>query len=575
MIFHVQFTGFESKTLNIMDAANTHYRVRQCSRCPKDTEYYCVSCRADLCSSCKEGHVEDIHVKDHDVVIFSQKFNCMSQKCCTRHPRKCCIMYCENCKLPICNHCKEHKQHRTVNIRKTFEKQRKQHRTQINIIRYETLFYTRVLLRQTKNDVNLYHKKIIYNESEMFSKARRLKSKIDGALRYVMSKSGSLLKNKLQKQKMELIDYVRNVENYECIYEMSPDTPLQFLNLLKQMDMSKIKISLHLPEHTEFSFVELINAKNVLESLSKIQIIQKGKRCLENDQLLKLMPGPELQKSFRVKDVDCCLHFSHVVPDKVWVSGDGRNIILTNTTGESIHCQNDLGNFTHSSGLHTVNSEDELFYIDRNNNIKKLSNDMKTLETFFERPDLTWLTKCMHCSKFTGDLLIGVYNNDLKKGKIVRFNQYGELTQTIAHNNEGKYFYSDPTYIVENSNRDVVVCDMGRKCIVVTGEQGSHRFSYRGKDLEPRGICTDALSHILVCDHFIHAVQMLNKDGQFLKYLLTKTNGVMRPWSLSYDFIRNQLWVGSKENKISIYKYISEKEPLSGKSVIIFLLSTK
>lgn len=96
----------------------------------------------------------------------------------------------------------------------------------------------------TKNDVTICHKKIIYNESEMFSKARRLKSKIDGALRYVMFKSGSLLNNRLKKQKMELIDYVRNVENNECIHEMSPemspDTPIQFLNLLKQMDMSKI-----------------------------------------------------------------------------------------------------------------------------------------------------------------------------------------------------------------------------------------------------------------------------------------------------------------------------------------------
>lgn len=127
----------------------------------------------------------------------------------------------------------------------------------------------------------------------------------------------------------------------------------------------------------------------------------------------------------------------------------------------------------------------------------------------------------MHCSKFTGDLPIGVYNNDSRKGKIVRFNRYRELIQTIAHDEGNYFFYSDPTYI-ENSNRDLVVCDMGRKCIVVTEKQGSHRFSYRGKNLEPRAICTDTLSHILVCDHFIYAVQMLNKDGQFLKYLRQK-----------------------------------------------------
>lgn len=73
----------------------------------------------------------------------------------------------------------------------------------------------------------------MYKELEMFLKVRRMKNKIDDVLWYVILKSRSLCISRFQKQKMELIDYVRNVENFECIYEMFFDILLQFLNLLK------------------------------------------------------------------------------------------------------------------------------------------------------------------------------------------------------------------------------------------------------------------------------------------------------------------------------------------------------
>lgn len=79
-----------------------------------------------------------------------------------------------------------------------------------------------------------------------------------------------------------------------------------------------------------------------------------------NECLLKLMSSPELQQSFTVKDVKSCYHISFLKSDLVWVS-ERFKLILTNTTGDTVSKREDISGDTFS-GLHTVNSEGELFF---------------------------------------------------------------------------------------------------------------------------------------------------------------------------------------------------------------------
>lgn len=101
--------------------------------------------------------------------------------------------------------------------------------------------------------------------------------------------------------------------------------------------------------------------------------------------LLQLMSSPELQQSFTVKDVKSCYHISYFKLDLVWVS-ESCNLVLTNTTDSTEHHLTDVPVNT-VSGSHTVNSEGELFFIDRDYNIKKLSSDMNTITIFAKQTD--------------------------------------------------------------------------------------------------------------------------------------------------------------------------------------------
>nr|XP_034322693.1 uncharacterized protein LOC105323757 [Crassostrea gigas] len=304
---------------------------------------------------------------------------------------------------------------------------------------------------------------------------------------------------------------------------------------------------------------------DVMESLSEIPTTGTEKPQQGNQCLLKLMSPPELLPSLTLTGVGGCYHISCVTSDRVWVSDEEYNLMLTNTTGVPLHRVEDSCRYLY--GLHTVNSESELIYIDEDYNIKKLSKDMKKTTTFIERTDSTWGPRCVYWSPSTGDLLVGMYNYDTKTAKVTRYNQSGQLTQTIQNHNTGLGLYREPYYITENNNGDVVVSD-SLSAVVVTERGGRHRFSYTGhpsgSGLYPRGICTDPLSHILVCDATTNTVQMIDSDGQFLSHLLIRPSGIFTPRSLSYDVNTHRLWVGSEDNNtVVIYRYITRQDALT------------
>eukprot|EP00105_Crassostrea_gigas_P006072 XP_011419872.2 PREDICTED: uncharacterized protein LOC105322715 [Crassostrea gigas] len=551
-----------------MDTAGSIYRVNQCSKCPGDTEYYCLSCPCDLCPQCKENHVKDLKTIDHDVVSHGDKINYIpTQEICVRHPSHVYTKYCEPCELPVCSYCRKHRTHRKLDVKTALKTKKQQHRGTIHTIRSDALFYRPVLITEIKADVKTCGIKFSLYQSEILTKAPRLKNLINKVRKDFMKNvfCDFDFKHRCLKQMIEMSRHIVSLQEYEFRY-VQPEftfTALQFLSFIKTA-LSQIHLTLHT---SQLSMTESLNKEDVMESLCAIQITERGNRRVGPQCLLKLTSGAEFNQSLTVTGVGLCYHMSCVTSDLVWVS-DYNNLMLTDTTGVPLHRVED----SHSGyiGSHTVNSESELIYIDRNYNLKKLSKDMKTTTTFIERTDSTWRPQCVYWSPSTGDLLVGMYREKPDTGKVTRYNQSGQLIQTIQNDNTGRGLYNGPCYITENNNGDVVVSDYhyGSDAVVVIERGGRHRFSYTGHQsgsgLRPYGICTDALSHILVCDDTTNTVQMLDRDGQFLSHLLIRPSGIFKPYSLSYDINTHRLWVGSQErNTVVIYRYITRQDALT------------
>ncbi|XP_052693135.1 uncharacterized protein LOC128171383 isoform X2 [Crassostrea angulata] len=566
-----------------MDTASSSYRVHQCSKCPGDTGYFCVSCPCDLCPQCKENHVKDLKTIDHDVVSHRDKINYIpTQEICVKHPSHVYTKYCEPCQVPVCDSWFGHKshklpvrvclfgqkKHKIQDIQKAYKRKRQQHRRIIHTFRSEALFYRPVLLTGIKADVKTCHTEFSFLQSKMLTKAQRLKDLIDDVIYDLLNNvfCDFDFKHRCKKQKIEMSRHIVRLRRYEHRYVQPAFifSALQFLSFTKTA-LPQIHLTLHT---SHLSMTESLNKEDVMESLSAIQITERGNRRVGNQCLLKLTSGAEFHQSLTVTGVGCCDHISCVTSDRVWVSDRENNLILTDTTG--VPLQRVEVSWS-GRGLHTVNSESELIYIDINDNINKLSKDMKRTTTFIERTGSTWRPQCVYLSPFTGDLLVVMYQYRTKTGKVTRYNQSGQLTQTIQYNNTGRGQYRSPCYITENNNGDVVVSDyidFVSGAVVVTERGGRHLFSYTGHPsgsrLYPHGICTDALSHILVCDVGTNTVQMLNKDGQFLSHLLTKSPVMRGPRSLSYDVNTHRLCVGSwNNNKVCVYRYITRQDALT------------
>lgn len=102
--FIISFFQTLTSFRHIMNATTTKYKVHKCSNCPGDTEFFCKSCRCDLCSQCKVDHVEDLKTIGHHFVVHQEKFNdILKQETCVIHPSNVYKNYCEPCKLPICH----------------------------------------------------------------------------------------------------------------------------------------------------------------------------------------------------------------------------------------------------------------------------------------------------------------------------------------------------------------------------------------------------------------------------------------------------------------------------------------
>ena len=81
-------------------------------------------------------------------------------------------------------------------------------------------------------------------------------------------------------------------------------------------------------------------------------------------------------------------------------------------------------------------------------------------------------------------------------------------------------------YISDWVNEQVVCMDMAGTPIY-TYRPGKHGGGFRGLLVTTGG-------HLLVCDSTSHKLHLVDTDGKFLQYVLTKTDGLKSPLTVSY-----------------------------------------
>ena len=445
------------------------------------------------------------------------------------------------------------------------EIQRRQYSDIIYRIRGETIYHRSVLLERLREDRKTGHKAVtVQGQSKAEMRGQGLKDLIDEVLAGDLEDRYIIQKTRMTRHMTKLLRYYHK---FMQLNETMENRPIKFLRIMTQ------KHSLRKDD-----MKTIINM--LVNLMKRIRLVPSGiPRRAGVEDLLPLLSSPVVKKSLSVTGVKYCYHISCVTPERVWVS-DINNLILKDTaTGKQLHSVKD--SLDSGTGKHTVNCEGELIYIGKERNIIKLCNDMKTTTTLIKYIDKSLKPRCVYSSPSSGDLLVGMYRRDKHRGKVMRYYKPGKYKHTIPQGymfNTNPYLYLSPLFITENNNGDVLVSDFYRG-VVVTSGKGVHRFSYTGPPsgprLYPRGICTDVMSRILVSDWNTFTVQMLDRDGQFLSYVLTRQTPGMyyTPYDLSYDVTTHAVWVGSANNNtMSVCRHIDRHLHLTGKSHYILLI---
>lgn len=523
--------------------------VKLCSLCHDPTEYYCFPCQLELCLQCKKKHNIDQDTRDHDVTIYRGKKKYLTNEKCAKHSPQNYEMFCKTCDIPVCFNCRKHRTHQLQPITLAVETIRKQHKNIIIKIKTETLYNNVSLLARLRTDIKSSNVITNYVQSEINLQFQKLKAFISDATMTIENAY------RCSKQRTKMSMYIFCLKMYEQSFERSNHLTTKPLSCIKFLKKTRIP-SIQIYNHSVISITENSECfRNVIDDLMcSLQITKRTK----NESLLEMVACPVLHKPVTITGVHFCCHISCVRQDRIWVN-DKSNLILINTSTGEILRSRFIASDTGFAGLHTVNKNHDLIYID-DNNINILCHNTER-DIMIIKKESTWETRCVYSSPCTENLLVGMTKcgENAITGKIYKYNKLHLLLQMIKYDTKGQTMYSSPSYITENNNGDIVVsdCKLG---IVVTSQEGKHRFSYAltplGSQLLPGGICTDQLSHILVCDLITNSILMLDKDGQFMSVLPTKTQQAFKPISLSYDVNNNLLWVGScMPKQVFLYKY--------------------
>nr|XP_022297067.1 uncharacterized protein LOC111106625 [Crassostrea virginica] len=563
-------------------AAMQHYLVCGTEDCQENGKFYCNACHRPLCEQCRDHHQKSPNTKTHEVVLYRHRKHQLPVELCQDHPTRNKELFCRECSIPLCSKCslmKEHKGHDIDDLEEIYADKYAVWQGEFSKIQKYFLSTTKDLKSDIEEDVTEIKKIMKSFRASIKAEAESLKNLVDEvtseSIENTHTMEKSLLKM-LKSQETTYDDYIAYLWKMSDEFQEYLSITNQKLLFTKTLRIQPIPDTIKpvLPEFTAGRFnknditklLGKVNAPNRKPEKRKIQPmdsesshmksteeqLEKSKEKSDMKQTLSLSSSVTKVREYTVPGVYGVYHISVDTSDRIWVSDWSNNLVQTDLQGNLLKKTQPSGRY---EGYHTATKDGVLIYTDREKKmIYRITPDKKITE-FIKTGG--WKPISIHSSRINGDILVGMVKDG--KAKVTRYSKTGKEIQNIQRDNQGQELYRNPYYITENINGDICTSDFNKEAVVVVNKSEQHRFSYTGQGsrFHPYGICTDVLSHILVCDIASKTVHLLDQDGGFLSVILSrKQQEISRPCGVCVND-ENNLYVGQDgTNIVTVYKYL-------------------
>ena len=506
--------------------------------CGSPTEYNCNTCGAKLCANCKQEHLENNDTRNHSITEYAKKLmpGSLSPPPCHEHNGKECVCWCQTCGKAACMDCvtKSHRGHEFIELETILQDKRATLQQELKNLESNKLKEWQDLMIKAKKMTSDFSGQVDEIEKELEERAKVFHTRVEEIKETYKKQLNELTISNLdilQKQEKMVSEGLEKVkiEIKECE------------DRLRSIDME----SLLEQEGTKS------NKKDTLPTISCVTPPVLTPSQIDTNALtetfgqLTVLPTqlilkPSIQSQFDTKTLPSV---TYVGSGEAWVRTEKRTIQLVDRHGEvkdTIHTDFDFRDMV-------LSPQGDILLCDEDNNcIKAISGD-KTIKTLFKLQWTPWGLCCLQ----SGDIAVTFRG----EGRVVIYSASGKVIKELD-----KKLFSSPYRVAQSKvNSDLYISDIDAYQVVALDKDYRVRYEYTGQrdrgSFSPRGLCTDSVGHVLIIDTDNNRVHILDRDGEFRQFLLTREQGLWGPWSIDVDSEGNA-WVGKWRGGVKVVKYL-------------------
>ncbi|XP_062598556.1 uncharacterized protein LOC134259982 [Saccostrea cucullata] len=161
-----------------------------------------------------------------------------------------------------------------------------------------------------------------------------------------------------------------------------------------------------------------------------------------------------------------------------------------------------------------------------------------------------------------------------RKGMLLLYDKTGKLLKEVKEGTDGPVLRFPMNIAVSHINNKICVADQDLKCVLIFSDtcdllarydagQSTRRMGlfWNPREFVPFCLCHDPEGNIIVPNTVDSLIHVLNPDGNFLGYILTRDKeGFGHPAGIMMDPTNSRIWLGDRiDGKIRIYEISSYK----------------